>query len=544
MDQIKGRQECINLEEAPLSYILSHIMEERLISLQLFQGQVVVCTKRLFALLDAQDPTLRRVLEDESIKKVVFSLKEVAKLFPSIKGVFDTQLAAHLLLPGAPVQDIKDLYIRYVKKRPPIVNPSDLFSVFLNLELYPILSKAVEEECVKDSLHSLEMPLSYVLAKMEQRGIVIDKERLQSLRDVLLRRLEDVQAMIYKEAGCVFNINSPKQLSQILFERLRLPKKKKTKTGYCTAEQVLQQLSAHHPLPARIMEYREVQKMLANYVEALLRTVGEDGRVHTCISQVSTSTGRLSVSSPPLQTIPQKGEFAKALRAVFVPAPGYRFIACDYSQMELRVFAHLSGDKALCKAFEEGKDFHTECATQLFGNSNERVKAKIVNFGILYGMSPYGLAKELGTSTKEAEEVIKEYFKRFPAASSYIREVLEFVHKNGYVQTLFGRRRYIPHINSANASLREFAKRAAINTVVQGTAAEIMKYAMLKVQHLLEDGKAHLLLQIHDELLFEVEEESLPELEEKIKECMETVITLSVPLIVRTRTGLSLEEVG
>jgi DNA polymerase-1 len=360
-----------------------------------------------------------------------------------------------------------------------------------------------------------------------------------------------LQEEIHRLAGRNLNIMSPKQLGEVLFEELRLPHGKKTKTGYSTDVSVLEKLAAYHPLPGKILEYRTAAKLLATYVEKLAQLRDPaTGRVHTSFNQAVTATGRLSSTNPNLQNIPIRGEDGNRIRRAFIPAQGMIFLAADYSQIDLRVLAHYSRDAALCQAFAKGEDIHSRTAVEIFGvaplmvTGNMRRVAKSINFGIIYGMSSFGLANQLNIGRKDAQKFIDRYFQHYPGVERFMKEIVEQARRDGFVTTLFGRRRTLPDINSKNKSVREFAERTAINTPIQGTAAEIIKVAMIKAERQLtaKGIDARLLLQIHDELVFELGEDSLAAASSLIQRIMEEAVPLAVPLAVNIVRGDSLAK--
>ena len=395
----------------------------------------------------------------------------------------------------------------------------------------------------------IEIPLSYVLAKMENKGVFIDKEKLENLKREVKNNLEQLEKEIYEIAGIRFNLNSPKQLAEILFKKLKLPPVKKTKTGYSTDAEVLHKLANLHPLPAKILEYREFFKLYSTYIEPFFKYIKNDGRIHPKFNQTGTATGRLSCSEPNLQTVPIKTEFMRKMREIISSPPEYLLISADYSQIELRILAHLSQDENLKKAFVENKDIHSETAKAIFGKEDityeERRKAKVVNFGITYGISPYGLSKELNIDVHEAQKIIERYFNRYPKVLDWIKKVIEQAREKGYVETLLGRRRYIPEIKSDIKSVREFGERVAINMPVQGTAADLIKKAMIDIDKEFEKENidACIILQIHDELLIEVNEKMVNKVKDIVKEKMENALKLNVPLKVEIGVGKNWAEI-
>ncbi len=411
-----------------------------------------------------------------------------------------------------------------------------------------VLWQRLKESGLWELFHQVEVPLIDVLAKMEMHGILVDTNGLNQLSEEFSHSLNKLENEIYTVAGQHFNINSPKQLAEILFEKLKLPQIKKTKkkTGYSTDMEVLSELSKQHVLPGLIVRYRNLAKLNSTYVDGLRRMVHpETGRIHTSFNQTVTATGRLSSSDPNLQNIPVRSKEGRRIRALFVAEEGKLLLSADYSQIDLRVLAHYSGDKTLIEAFKRGEDIHTRTAAEVFDTSQDLVTpdmrraAKTVNFGIIYGMSAYGLAKELGIDRKEAKDFITRYFNRYPGVKRYMDEIVKSAREKGYVTTILGRRRYIPDLRSRTRAVREFAERTAINTPIQGSAADIIKLAMLRVDKNLTEMECDsaLVLQVHDELVLEVRKDELEKVANMVKETMETVVELAVPLTVNIGWG-------
>ena len=411
----------------------------------------------------------------------------------------------------------------------------------ITYRLYEVLKEKLEEDELTEIAEKLEFPLIVVLAEMERQGIKVDEEMLRSFSEELGKDLKKVESTIFELTEEEFNINSPQQLGKILFEKMDLPAGKKTKTGqYSTSESVLSGLADEYEVPSLVLDYRSLSKLQSTYVDALPKLINEEtGRIHTDFNQTVAATGRLSSSNPNLQNIPIRTERGREIRKAFVPENGFKILAADYSQVELRVIASISGDKNMIEAFRNGEDIHARTAKEVFNLDNlddvtpaQRRKAKEVNFGIPYGVSAYGLASRLGISNGEGKEMIDQYFERFPGIKTYIDETIEFAKENGYVTTLLGRRRYIPDINSRNWNVRGFAERTAINMPIQGTAADIIKLAMIDIHNYLEENECHsrMLLQVHDELVFEISDEESGDVPDKIQELMESAYELDVPL--------------
>lgn len=411
---------------------------------------------------------------------------------------------------------------------------------------------SIIEEQLKDSnlielLEKIELPLAEVLSLMEQTGVLIDKERLIKMGEELNQRLEDLTQEIYQLAGEEFNINSPKQLGEILFDKLQLPIIKKTKTGSSTSADVLEKLEQHHPIIPHILLYRQLGKLHSTYIEGLLKVINPiTNKIHTSFNQAITATGRLSSTEPNLQNIPIRLEEGRKIRAAFVPSePDWKIVAADYSQIELRVLAHIANDKKLIEAFEKDMDIHTKTAMDVFGVTEAEVtslmrrQAKAVNFGIVYGISDYGLSQNLNISRKEAAKFIETYFSIYTGVKDYMKEIVKTAKKDGYVSTLLNRRRYLPDINHPNFNIRSFAERTAMNTPIQGTAADIIKIAMVNMARIIKEKKlkSRLLLQVHDELIFEVPPDELEQIKVIVKETMEGALELVVPLKVDINIG-------
>lgn len=411
----------------------------------------------------------------------------------------------------------------------------------ITLRLYEILKTILDKEDLAEIAETIEFPLMEVLAEMEMFGIRVDEKMLEDFSGVLREDLLNLEQQIYEKAGTEFNINSPQQLGEVLFDKMGLPAGKKTKTGqYSTSESVLSKLAAEYEMPELILKYRALSKLKSTYVDALPKLIhGETGRIHTDFNQSIAATGRLSSSNPNLQNIPIRTERGREIRKAFIADEGFKLLSADYSQVELRVIASISGDENMIETFKNDEDIHSRTAKEVFGldsiddvTPDHRRKAKEVNFGIPYGVSAYGLASRLGISNEEGKELIDQYFERFPGILDYINDTKEFANEHGYVKTLLGRRRFIPDINSGNWNRRSFAERTAINTPIQGTAADIIKIAMINIQEYIEEYelKTRMLLQVHDELVFEIPEEELEEVPGKIREMMETAYELDVPL--------------
>jgi len=508
---------------------------------------------------------LRIVLESDAIPKYGYNLKydyELAmKAGIALNGpTFDVLLAAYLLNPTRGNHELADIAFDYAGIEPQARNgKSDenhdvekaleeflVSQVCTVKRLVPILGAKLAEDNLGYLMAEIEMPLVPILAEMELTGVAIDTDWLSHLSDLLEERIKAAEIGVYRLAGTEFNIGSPKQLQVILFDKLGLVATKKTKTGYSTDADTLAALAPAHEIVGKILEYRELTKLKSTYVDALPKLINPGtGRVHTSLNQAVTATGRLSSSEPNLQNIPIKTEIGRQIRKAFIAAPGNLLIAADYSQIELRILAHVSRDPQLLRAFQEEVDIHTKTATQIFGVPPDEVtpemrrQAKTVNFAVIYGMSDYGLSRELGIPSSLAKQYIESYFREYPGVRSYASETLVQARAKGYVESLLGRRRYIPELNSPNRQYREFAERAAVNMPIQGTAADIVKLAMIRVHHRLKQHgfRGRLIMQVHDELVFDVPEEEVAQLVPMIRQEMENAYALDVPLKVDIKVG-------
>lgn len=526
-----------------------------------------------FALLqsDAGKP-LRDWLSDASKKKQLFDLHR-AQLALAWQGIhlagvdFDVLLAAYLLDPTESNLSLSGLSVKY--GLPSVKADEDVFGKGAKFRLpelaalsdhvgrkamamarmVPVLRDELEKSEMHQLFYELELPLSGVLAEMEMRGIAVDAEGLKSLGVELGKQLDTIMSSIYKLAGVEFNINSPKQLGEILFEKLGLPASKKTKTGYSTDAEVLERLAPYNEVVGQILHYRSLAKLQSTYVEGLLKEVRpETGKVHTYYRQTIAATGRLSSQFPNLQNIPIRLEEGRKIRKVFVPSePGWYILAADYSQIELRVLAHISQDEKLKEAFLQNMDIHTKTAMDVFGveesavDSNMRRQAKAVNFGIVYGISDYGLSQNLDITRREAAQFIEQYFAVFQGVRRYMDEIVKDARRDGYVTTLLQRRRLLPEITHSNFNIRSFAERTAMNTPIQGTAADIIKLAMVQMaDRLVKEGlKSRMLLQVHDELVFEVPADELETMKGLVPEVMAAALKLDVPLRADVDFGLT-----
>jgi DNA polymerase-1 len=406
----------------------------------------------------------------------------------------------------------------------------------------------MQKNDVERVFREIEMPLLPVLADMEMTGVVLDTEAIETTGRLFMERLEQLENEIYELAGHPFTITSPRQVGEVLFGELQLAQKvKKTKTGqYSTSEEELEKLKTKHPIVAKILQHRGLKKLLSTYIEALPKLIHpKTGHIHTSFNQAVTATGRLSSSNPNLQNIPIRDDDGKEIRRTFVPEPGHVFFSADYSQIELRIMAHLSGDANLVEAFRLGNDIHAATAAKIFKKpleevtKDERRKAKTANFGIIYGISAFGLAERMGVSRTEAKELIENYFLTYPAVKEYMDKSIDLARDRGYILTDFGRRRYLADINSANSVVRGYAERNAINAPIQGTAADIIKIAMIRIAERMrrEGVKSKMILQVHDELNFSVLPEELETIRKIVVEEMESAYTMQVPLVAECGVG-------
>lgn len=518
---------------------------------------------------------LKELFEDEHIQKCSYELKEDIILLKQI-GIepqnmsFDIKIAAYILNSATNQYAIKNLTEEYLGinaedyikdeenantknqislfEEPKLeINKWETVKALMVYKLKAILEEKLKENEGLDLFTNIEMPLAPVLAEMEYNGMYVDKEGLIEFGKQLQQRIEEMTKEIHELAGEEFNINSPKQLGEVLFEKLKLTVYKKTKTGYSTDVEILEKLREEHPIIEKILEYRQLAKINSTFVEGLIPFINpKTKRIHSHFHQTVTATGRISSSDPNMQNIPTRVELGKMLRKVFVAEGNDKiYIDADYSQIELRVFAHISQDKEMIKAFNKDEDIHAQVASKVFGvnikdvTSELRTKAKAVNFGIVYGISDYGLAAQLKVRKSEAKEYIEQYLSKYKGIKAFMEETPKKVKEIGYVETLFKRRRYVPEVNSNNYMVRQFGNRVAMNMPIQGTAADIIKIAMINVDKELkkQNLKSKLILQVHDELLIETYEEEKEVVRNILKNCMENVINLSVPLKVDINEG-------
>ncbi len=521
----------------------------------------------------------KSILEDEEIKKYGFSLNEdyvfLRERNITLNGiVYDAEIAGYVLNPTVrpTLQNLSSEYLNLdmegflsdsekgLDEESKQINLFDqlpvtteenvdsdrhrnaLYTYCIGMLIKPTLDKLIEINSI-DLFNNIEMPLVEVLAQMQVNGMFVNKDELIGIGDKLKDNLEILTREIHELAGEQFNINSTQQLGKILFEKLKLPVIKKTKTGYSTDVDILEKLKKHHPIIEKVLEYRSLMKLNSTYVEGLLPYINEEtNRIHSFFHQTITATGRISSTEPNLQNIPTRIELGKQLRKVFKPKDGYIYIDADYSQVELRVLAHISKDENMLHAFLNDEDIHKQAASKVLGipieqiTKEQRSSAKAVNFGIVYGISDFGLSEQLGISRKEAKNYIEQYLEKYSGIKKFMEDIVDEAKKKGYVETLFHRRRYIPELNSNNYMVRQFGARAAMNTPIQGTAADIMKIAMISVFNKLKSEKfdADIVLQVHDELLIECNEKQKDEVAGLLKASMENAISMLVPLKVET----------
>ncbi|MEZ9424044.1 DNA polymerase I [Vibrio lentus] len=518
---------------------------------------------------------LKPILEDDAQAKVGQNLKYdmsvLARYGIEMKGIkFDTMLASYVFNSVGGKHDMDSLALRFLQhscisfeqiagkgKKQLTFNQIELGEASpyaaedadVTLRLHNRLMENIEkDEKLKSIYEEIEVPLIPVMSRIERTGVFIDDMLLGAQSQEIAVRLDELEQKAYEIAEQEFNMNSPKQLQAILFEKMGLPVIKKTPSGAAsTNEEVLQELALDYPLPKLIIEYRGLAKLKSTYTDKLPKMINaETGRVHTSYHQAVTATGRLSSTDPNLQNIPIRNEEGRRIRQAFVAQHGWKILAVDYSQIELRIMAHLSGDKALLEAFQQGKDIHAATAAEIIGvdiesvTTEQRRRAKAVNFGLIYGMSAFGLAKQLGIPRGEAQHYMDTYFERYPGVMQYMEDTRSAASEQGFVETIYGRRLHLPEIQSRNGMRRKAAERAAINAPMQGTAADIIKKAMLLVDEWIQaegDGRVKLLMQVHDELVFEVQESALAEIESKVQQLMESAADLEVPLVAEAGHG-------
>ena len=525
--------------------------------------------KQICSMCDITIKSGKRLLISMNIKDILSALckQSSTELEDNIKEncFADVALGAYLLNPISDYFDSDNLALEYlhinVPSKSELVGKNTLSQLCMlnidNLVKYacskaytarecwiPIKDKLIESNCY-ELFDTLEMPLSFVLSDMEIQGVKVDRDKLATYSNMLGEKISCFEADIYKEAGEEFNINSPKQLGVILFEKLGMPCSKKTKSGYSTSADVLEKLALDYPIVDKILMYRTLTKLKSTYADGLVPFIAGDGRIHSRFNQTITATGRISSTEPNLQNIPIRMELGREIRKVFIPEDGYVFLDADYSQIELRILAHMSGDDKLIEAYNSAQDIHRITASQVFNipfdqvTSQQRRNAKAVNFGIIYGISSFGLSQDLSISKKEADEYIKQYFKTYPTIKSFIDGLVESAKTTGYSVTMYNRRRPIPELNSSNFMQRSFGERVAMNAPIQGSAADIIKLAMINVYNSLKQGgyKSKLILQVHDELLVETAVDEIDDVKNIISDGMKNAAKLKVPLEIDLQQG-------
>ncbi len=519
----------------------------------LFSGEEFYAFDGAFCAVLSKEQGLS-LLSDEGIKKRVYDYKNLYKLAKTcgsgVKNVvFDAMLAGYLCNPSSNSYELSRLAAEYGAAETDCENEG-LRNVLLLSSVSNLLEKELTSAEQTELLRDIELPLAAVLGDMELAGVLIDFDALKTHGEELSLRISELEQQIYDLCGFEFNLNSPKQLGVALFEKLGLPAKKKTKSGYSTNAEVLEELRDAHPVINLLLTYRTLAKLKSTYCDSLLSAVGDDGRIHSTFNQTETRTGRISSLEPNLQNIPIRTEEGKIFRKFFIAKEGYTLVDADYSQIELRVLSHMANDPIMCEAFNSGADIHTSTAAEVFGLPADmitpllRSRAKAVNFGIVYGIGAFSLAKDIGVSNKEAKQYIENYLNTFKGVDRFMKRTIEEAKEKGYVTTVFGRRRYLPELSSSNGMLRAFGERVARNAPIQGTAADIIKIAMINVFNRLESEKldARLILQVHDELIIECAENIKDKVSALLKSEMENAVRMSVELTADLHSGHSWYE--
>ena len=566
------------VDKTKLAELKQEIQENKVIYYYLTEEKFIIYspkTNKCFSIENIQD--FKDIFEDKNILKCSYKQKEEFIILWN-KGIeaknlmFDIAIAGYILNSNINKYTIEYLANEYINfdiaeylsnTEKTGVEQITLFDnaeepkedktyiyAYAICKLYNVLTQKMKEAGSIDLFNKIEMPLTEVLASMQYEGIYIDKQELLDFGKELQEKIDILTQEIYELTGEEFNINSTKQLGEILFEKLKLTAKKKTKTGYSTDVDVLEKIKYEHPVIEKILEYRQLQKLNSTYVEGLIPYIDETGRIHSKFHQTVTTTGRISSTDPNLQNIPTRMELGRKLRKVFKPEQGYIFVDADYSQIELRVLAHISEDKNMIEAFCNNEDIHAQAASKVFNipleevTKEERTKAKAVNFGIVYGISEFGLGEQLGVSRKKAKEYIEQYLDKYSGIKEFMINIVEETKEKGYVETLYHRRRYVPELKSNNYMVRQFGGRVAMNTPIQGTAADIMKIAMINVYNKLKENnlKSKLIVQVHDEILVETLESEKEQVKQIVKEEMENVIKLNVPLKIDIEEGKNLYD--
>ena len=566
------------VDKTKLAELKQEIQENKAMYYYLTEEKFIIYspkTNKCFSVENVQD--FKDIFEDKSILKCSYKQKEEFIILWN-KGIeaknlmFDIAIAGYILNSNINKYTIEYLANEYINfdiaeyLSNTEKTEAEQITLFDNAEepkedktyiyaytiykLYNALTQKMKETGSIDLFDKIEMPLTEVLASMQYEGIYIDKQELLDFGKELQEKIDILTQEIYELTGEEFNINSTKQLGEILFEKLKLTAKKKTKTGYSTDVDVLEKIKYEHPVIEKILEYRQLQKLNSTYVEGLIPYIDETGRIHSKFHQTVTTTGRISSTDPNLQNIPTRMELGRKLRKVFKPEQGRIFVDADYSQIELRVLAHISEDKNMIEAFCNNEDIHAQAASKVFNipleevTKEERTKAKAVNFGIVYGISEFGLGEQLGVPRKKAKEYIEQYLDKYNGIKEFMTNIVEETKEKGYVETLYHRRRYVPELKSNNYMVRQFGGRVAMNTPIQGTAADIMKIAMINVYNKLKENnlKSKLIVQVHDEILVETLESEKEQVKQIVKEEMENVIKLKVPLLAEVEEGYNWYE--
>ena len=529
--------------KAPKDFALDAEFEDGI-----FKRFIAVTEDKVY--VSESEDELKNLLSDKKIKKVVYDSKPMFS-YADKKGLdieniaFDISLSAYLLSPSSTDYSIDRLCTEYSIALPKVEGEGVTQSQASLWEIYLKLRKQIEEKEQLKLLCDIEIPLANVLARMENLGFAVDAKGIEDYSVVIAEKLNAMEQEIYKEVGYEFNVNSPKQLGEALFVKMQIPTGKKTKSGYSTSADVLDSLKDSYPVVKHVLEYRTYAKLKSTYCDGLLKVIADDGRIHSSFNQKETRTGRISSTEPNLQNIPVRTEIGRELRKFFKAAEGCVLVDADYSQIELRVLADIAKDKEMVKAFTDNVDIHTVTASQVFAlpvdmvNPIHRSRAKAVNFGIVYGIGAYSLARDIGVSNKEAKAYIDNYLRHYSGIDSYMKNVIERAKNEGFVETSFGRRRYLPELTASNHMTRAFGERVARNMPIQGTAADIIKIAMIKVDNRLrkENLSARLILQVHDELIVECPQFEAMQVAMILQEEMESAVKLSVPLVAEASVG-------
>lgn len=546
VQSVKIEVDTPKYKKADIGEVLKTAKNENLCDI-LFDGEVLYVSAD-YKVTKCDLNTAKSLLENEKVEKRIYDSKPLHKICQtygiSIKNIgFDTSLAGYLINPSSSEYSLSRFSEEYLIPTPKI--DEEYSKIALLSEVNRTLVNKLRETRQDKLLHDIEMPLAEVLASMENIGFLVDTDGILAYGNILSKRIIELQTAIFDEVGYEFNLNSPKQLGVALFEKLGLPCKKKTKSGYSTNAEVLEELKPLHPAVEHLLEYRTLTKLKSTYCDGLTAVVAEDGRIHSTLNQTETRTGRISSSEPNLQNIPVRRPEGRELRRFFKAKDGFTLIDADYSQIELRVLAHIANDSNMINAFLSDTDIHTLTASEVFNmpitmvTPQMRSSAKAVNFGIVYGIGAYSLAKDIGVTNKEAAAYIKGYLATYPEVDSYMHRVVETAKEQGFAETVFGRRRLLPELKSTNGMMRAFGERVARNMPIQGTAADIIKIAMIRVFERLkkELPEANLIMQVHDELIVETPEEKAEIAAKILKEEMENAVQLKVPMTVDANIG-------